>query len=414
MQAAPSISYYLSELHTLSTLPPNTYAHKNREGHFIATGDMAANIRGAQTIAILYKGHSHEKAVEDIDQFAEELISLLGKEAESAAGQGHSMAPLPEKTFRRHLLVNREIHQALQGRMKGGGLLGLALTYKDTDEGRKLEQTIAKLQLKAFEALQRLRDQLPNKEALTDEELGKLGVYHLEPAFSTFCPEENYSDEEWEEAIHFSGQLKNEIIGLFQYYGRYSMGLFYNQSLHTLSQPLLNSEPASWNWWDAIGHFEQGDLYLGALPISTAAGKDDLQTLEQLGIKAVLSMVDAFENRSGGYFTSPVKPEAFAQKGIKHLQVPTQDCETICFELIARGVEFIHWNLSNGRPVLVHCKAGRVRSALTLMCYLVKYQKMSAESAYDLVISKRVQAGFSKERPEWQTLKDYENFCSSK
>jgi atypical dual specificity phosphatase len=199
------------------------------------------------------------------------------------------------------------------------------------------------------------------------------------------------------------------MVGLFQYYGRYSMGLLYNQTRHLLSQPSSMEDQGAWNWWSLIGNYGNGNLHLGALPISTFSGKNDLKALEDLGIKAVLSMVDAFENRSEGYLTSPIKPEMISLNGIKHLQIPTPDCETIFFELLSRGVEFIHWNLKNGRSVLVHCKAGMVRSALTIICYLVKYQKLPGEEALALVKSKRRQAGFSKESSEWKTLKDFED-----
>jgi protein-tyrosine phosphatase len=48
-------------------------------------------------------------------------------------------------------------------------------------------------------------------------------------------------------------------------------------------------------------------------------------------------------------------------------------------------VDQIHHEISEGRNLLVHCAAGKSRSASVIIGYLIKYFKMSFEDAYDYV-----------------------------
>ncbi len=405
MQSLLPLSYYLAELHTLSTLPPNTYLHKNRDDHFIATADFNSNIKGAQTLANLYKGHSPEKTAEDISTFAESLIERIHEE------KSQENVASSREVFRKIIFINQSINQALKGKISGGGLRGLAETYTPYPSCKTLlENSIEGLKNEAFAALKALRDLIPEKEFFDDEKLAELSICHVNPPAAPYCPEEDYNDGEWEAAIKNSADLKSEMMGMFQYYGRYSIGLFYNQSLNFLSGIL--PEAKGWDWWNKIGDFENGSVYLGALPLTTLKGKDDLKSFQELGIQAVLSVVEVFENHSDGFLTSPIKPEDYAACAIKHLQIPSPDCQTILFELILRGVAYIHWNVTQGRNVIVHCKAGRGRSALTVMCYLIKHHHYGAEQAFLHVQSKRPQVNFSRTSGEWKTLELFEEFYS--
>lgn len=71
---------------------------------------------------------------------------------------------------------------------------------------------------------------------------------------------------------------------------------------------------------------------------------------------------------------------------------------------VEKGVEFIQWNLRNGRSVYVHCKAGRGRSALVVAAYLVKYYKFNSKDALQWIKKYRSQAGFTEEDEKMKTL----------
>jgi atypical dual specificity phosphatase len=290
------------------------------------------------------------------------------------------------------------------GKLENGGLIGLYDTYAG-EARQKIWTAIETMETHALEALKIMRERLPAFADLSDEKLFSLATYKYQSDSPPFCPEEQYSDDEWEEAMQISASLKMGYVDAQSFFVKYTGGLLVNQTLCALK--LIN-------WWDEIGTFEKGRLILGALPLNISIPsfekRDDLAALKEQGVGAILSVVEVFENNSDGYITAPIKPENYGKDAIKQLQLPTPDCQTIYLEQISRGVEFIQWNLKNGRSTYVHCKAGRGRSALIVMCYLIKRQNKTAREAFDLVKKNRPQAGFSEESAEWKTLKSFERF----
>lgn len=143
------------------------------------------------------------------------------------------------------------------------------------------------------------------------------------------------------------------------------------------------------DWWNQIKLNCGTPLYLGALPIKFFF-RNDLDALKKMGVKAVLTVTEPFEN----HFFIAIAPNMWKKENISHLQISTPDFERINGENITKGVEFIHSNISKGIPVYVHCKAGRGRSALIVLCYLTKYQGMSAEKGMDFIKKQRNHVNF--------------------
>ncbi len=201
-------------------------------------------------------------------------------------------------------------------------------------------------------------------------------------------------------------------------YVAYTVSLFFNyvlSCLNVLVKTLLGAisieYKSRWAWWNPIiTHPSGATLYLGALPLTVKFfGKkvrSDADALEELGIGAVLSLVEPFENHAKGFFISAVTPEEWKSKTIRHLQISSPDFETIPLDKIDQGVEFIHWNLEAGHSVYGQCKAGRGRSGLIELCYLIKYQHMSAEQALQKLKTERPQVSIGADK--WATVKEYE------
>jgi len=142
-------------------------------------------------------------------------------------------------------------------------------------------------------------------------------------------------------------------------------------------------------------------LFLGSIPVRKRvfSSRNDVTNLRQNhNIQAVLSVVERFENNARGLFTTPTPPTDWKKHKVKQLQLPTRDGFPVDVDLVEKGVEFIHWNLKNHRSVYVHCKAGQERSGITVLCYLIKYQKMSVQQALAFLKEQRPQLNLNKKK----------------
>lgn len=74
---------------------------------------------------------------------------------------------------------------------------------------------------------------------------------------------------------------------------------------------------------------------------------------------------------------------------IKYLHLAVEDYGAPTIEELDQAVDFIDQQISNGRPVMVHCAAGKGRTGTVLAAYLVKKQNLSAEKAIEKVRSIR-------------------------
>ncbi len=94
------------------------------------------------------------------------------------------------------------------------------------------------------------------------------------------------------------------------------------------------------------------------------------------GIKSIITMTE-----------NPL-PQSWL-KNVKYLHVPTEDLSAPDIEQIDHAIDFIHKQIQNNEPVMVHCAAGIGRTGAILACYLVKYHKLSAKDAIDQVRKER-------------------------
>ena len=76
-------------------------------------------------------------------------------------------------------------------------------------------------------------------------------------------------------------------------------------------------------------------------------------------------------------------------KNVNYLHVMSNDMGVPQFDDLTNAVDFIHQRLNDKEPVMVHCLAGLGRTGTILACYLIKYQKMSADDAIQKVREER-------------------------
>ena len=357
----------LINLDTFSRLAPNTDIHLSKTGYFVPTAGKLSSMIGAQTISNFYNGYHPNQLINDLEDFAQRLVRVI----EDLYNMAKEDDELKIEVACKIAIVNRDFKAARVG------LECLMNTYKHTDIYDRLVDMTSYLSnhIKKFKTLTK--------------------TWH-----EVTCPETNFSDDDWEQYIKNSKNRLYETVGFYKYYLQYSSSLLYNQTMTNMK---------IWQWYNLIHEFDNGTkIYLGGMPLKSGSmnveKRDDLQTLNDMGVKAILSVVEGFENRSDGYMYSPIAPEQWEEVGIKYCQIPIPDFGTVSLDKIHICVEYIHWNIKNNRSVYTSCRIGKNRSNLVLMGYFVKYLNYTSQEAYEYIKSKRVQV----QNKHFKMLQQYE------
>jgi hypothetical protein len=193
----------------------------------------------------------------------------------------------------------------------------------------------------------------------------------------------------------------------------------------TLKQSLMFSFSVAYNYLLARDHHNliiegengEGDIHLGALPMyrightKVKQHKDILKDINKNSppLGAIISVGQPWEN-TGTSFFEPVTPEKWTKWNkndyqIKVMPVNVRDFTTKAkLEDIDAAVKLIDQTRKECKSVYVHCKAGRMRSVLILMCYLTTaYRKpgtnlpFTYEEALNHIESKRHHIDFKSE-----------------
>lgn len=116
------------------------------------------------------------------------------------------------------------------------------------------------------------------------------------------------------------------------------------------------------------------NLYLSAVPTPR-----DVQELARRGVRAVVNVCEEY----GG----PVA--RYRRAGIEQLRLPILDYAEPSADEVERALAFMRGHVEAERAVLVHCKAGRGRSATLILCWLVAARGMAPEEAQRALASLR-------------------------
>lgn len=187
----------------------------------------------------------------------------------------------------------------------------------------------------------------------------------------------------------------------------------YEKSLHVISYLMVRSgeKLGLWNDVDRIAE----NLYLSSLPMR---GNEE-NLIKKVGASdngsmLVVSAVDKYENNETLLFMDPVRPEEWKKTfnvDQKNVAVDQVQCEIkdftggerIDISAAAEIVRKIQKFRTEKKSVLVHCKAGRTRSAMFVACVLAVYDlgqlpenatkspEELIDMAVDFILSKRPQ-----------------------
>ncbi len=161
-----------------------------------------------------------------------------------------------------------------------------------------------------------------------------------------------------------------------------------------------------------------GLLILGALPIKDTAyiptkalldssnHDDELIKLcndKKKPLKIIVSAIQDFEKAGTFTLVYPVQTTDWENHKIKQLHVKVPDNTfNLPYEEVEKIIDEMHQARLNGESCYVHCKAGRGRSLVFTVCYLLKYSEYNTfELAYSYVKSKRDQINPSQQQLDY-------------
>lgn len=164
------------------------------------------------------------------------------------------------------------------------------------------------------------------------------------------------------------------------------------------------------NWWDEV----ISGLLLGAIPIVDYEHEalPEQCRLKGRALTRVVSCCSHSELKGEGLNVTPVSPQFWAERNIRqdHLamadftgMIPAEHSSELtpeaqelqCIEKIHQSIRNMHDDLKNGNSVYVHCKAGRGRSVLVVICYLIFFKNMTPHDATEFTRSKRPEISLS-------------------
>ena len=129
---------------------------------------------------------------------------------------------------------------------------------------------------------------------------------------------------------------------------------------------MITGKPDNFSW------IIEKKLAGSAIPTS----KEEVDWLKEEGVKSIVTIRE-----------EPLDDDWI--DGIEYLHIHSNDMGVPEFDDLIFSVDFIHRRLENNEPVMVHCLAGLGRTGTILACYLIKYEKMSADDAITKIRKER-------------------------
>ncbi len=153
----------------------------------------------------------------------------------------------------------------------------------------------------------------------------------------------------------------------------------------------IAERPTNFSW------LIEGKLAGSGLPVT----HDEFEWLVENGIKSVVTVREV-----------PLPSQWFDGSDIDYLHLEVEDFGAPSIEELDKAVGFIGDEISRGRPVMVHCAAGKGRTGAVLAAFLVKSQSLTARQAIEKVRSMR--PGSIQSVAQETAISMYEKYLKSK
>lgn len=127
---------------------------------------------------------------------------------------------------------------------------------------------------------------------------------------------------------------------------------------------MISDRPTNFSW------VREGKLAGSGLPVN----EEEFKWLVDKGIKSIVTVREV-----------PLPSKWFDGSEIDYLHLMVEDYGAPSVEVMDEAVDYIDKKISSGKPVLVHCAAGKGRTGAVLAAYLIKNENCTAEQAIEKI-----------------------------
>lgn len=154
---------------------------------------------------------------------------------------------------------------------------------------------------------------------------------------------------------------------------------------------IISDRPTNFSW------VLDGKLAGCGLPVT----ENEFKWVLDRGIKSIVTVREV-----------PLPSQWFDGSDIHYLHLRVEDFGAPSVDDMDEAVDFIDKKIRSGRPVLVHCAAGKGRTGAVLAAYMVKKQNLTAKHAIEKI--RIMRPGSVQSITQETALSMYEKYLKSK